>query len=254
MGTSLFPTSRAAFVKTIGFSSPILPVRFGTPTSISALKMSGKRKRGEDVESSALPSGKPLTAIAAARLRTEAAAKVVNTPEVTLEQIPIPPSPLLQEQRPEHEDTDTDEEHVPVQRNLKLCNWRNEPQNILSDTDTELAIKLNKHTTIALIGCFDFTVLRGAVHINGANIGTVGPDGQKNRGHRAHVPATNPISKIRGLDGSNHVLFQSCKTPVSLSRINPLFDGLWKAESHFEKERSFQIVSAVLSILSSQWI
>lgn len=208
--------------------------------------MSAKRKRGEDGAASAPSSGKPLTAIAAARLRTEAAAKVVNTPQVTLEQISAPPSPVAKKQESESEDSDTDEENVPVQRNLKLCNWRSEPQNILSDTDTELTINLPKHTTIALVGCFEFTVLRGAIHVNGANIGTVGQDGQKNRVHRAYVPATGPISKIRGLDGTNHVLFRSCRVPTPLSSISPMFGNIWNADSQIEKGRSFCIVSAAL--------
>lgn len=204
--------------------------------------MSGKRKRAEDTAAAGVVSGKPLTAIAAARLRTEAAAKVVNTPEVTLEQIPVPASPLLQDGKSGQEDSDEEEQRVPVQRNLKLCNWRNEPQNILSDTDAELTINLNKHATITLVGCFDLVVLRGAVNINGANIGTVSRDGQKNQVHRASVPVTHPISKIRGLDGTNHIRFKTCKIPAPLAHISPVFDGIWNDVN----DRSFRIVSASL--------
>jgi polynucleotide 5'-hydroxyl-kinase GRC3/NOL9 len=211
-----------------------------TTMSTSKVSMSGKRKRGEDATAAGVSSGKPLTAIAAARLRTEAAAKVVNTPEVTLEQIPVPTSPLLQVAESEHEESDEDEIHAPIRRNLKLCNWRNELQNILSDTDTELTINLNKHATITLIGTFDLTVLRGAVNINGANIGTVSRDGQKNQTHRACVPATHPISKIRGLDGTNQIRFKTCKVPAPLASISPLFDGLWNDSI----DRSFRVVSA----------
>ncbi|KAL1800176.1 hypothetical protein ACET3X_000518 [Alternaria dauci] len=201
--------------------------------------MSGKRKRGEDANAAGFVGGKPLTAIAAARLRTEAAAKVVNTPKVTLEQIPVPASPLLQDGKSEQEEEEEEEQHVPVQRNLKLCNWRNEPQNILSDTDTELTINLNKHATITLIGCFDLLVLKGAVNINGANIGTVNRDGQKNQVHRVCVPATHPMSKIRGLDGTNHIRFKTCKTPASLAHISPVFDGIWNDRN----DRSFRVVT-----------
>ncbi|CAG5148499.1 uncharacterized protein ALTATR162_LOCUS2208 [Alternaria atra] len=201
--------------------------------------MSGKRKRAEDTAAAGVASGKPLTAIAAARLRTEAAAKVVNTPEVTLEQIPVPASPLLQDGKSGQEDSDEEEQRVPVQRNLKLCNWRNEPQNILSDTDAELTINLNKHATITLVGCFDLVVLRGAVNINGANIGTVSRDGQKNQVHRASVPVTHPISKIRGLDGTNHIRFKTCKIPAPLAHISPVFDGIWNDVN----DRSFRIVT-----------
>jgi polynucleotide 5'-hydroxyl-kinase GRC3/NOL9 len=209
--------------------------------------MPGKRKREEIVGSSAVASGKPLSAIAAARQRTEAAAKIVNAPEVTLEPAPVPASILPQSEELDDEESEAEEEDVPIQRNFRLCNWRNETQNILSDTDSELTINLNKHTTIALIGYFKFKILRGAVNINGANIGTVGKDGQKNRPYRACVPATHPISKIRGLDGTNHVLFRSCKSPTPLAHMNPLFENLWNSGSNDDKSRSFCIVSAALS-------
>jgi len=204
--------------------------------------MSGKRKRGNDVDQSGLTSGKPLTAIAAARLRTEAAAKVVKTPEVALEQVDVPESPLLQSRDSENEEVEIEEEVATVQHNLKLCNWRSEPQNILSETDDELRINLSKHTTIALIGCFDFTVLRGAININGANIGTVGRDGQKNRVHRAFVPATHAIFKIRGLDSTNHISIKTCKPPASLASINPAFHGLWNEDTRDGRNRSFRVV------------
>jgi polynucleotide 5'-hydroxyl-kinase GRC3/NOL9 len=202
--------------------------------------MPEKRKRGEDAGPGAGATGKPLTAIAAARLRTEAAAKVVNTPAVTLEP-PVPANSILEARESDDEDSDAVVGDAPVQRNLRLCNWRNENQNVLSITDTDITVNLNKHATIALLGCFEFRVLRGAIHINGANIGTVSRDGQKNRVHRAHVPATHPISKIRGLDGTNHVFFKSCKAPSPLAYVNPLFDNIWNAKS--EMARSFHIVS-----------
>lgn len=234
----------ATQTKTIRLGPSMPAAEVITPISILTLQMSGKRKRGEEIVARDATSAKPLTAIAAARLRTEATAKVVKTPEVTLEQISVPESPLLEAQEPEHQDSDTDEENVPVQRNLKLCNWRNDPQNIISETDTELTINLNKHATIALVGCFEFTVLRGAIHINGANIGTVGRDGQKNKVYRAFVPATSPIFKIRGLDGTNHVMFQSCSVPAPLSVINPLFDDIWCTDLQTQGRKTFNVVSA----------
>lgn len=215
--------------------------------------MSGKRKRGDDVSAHAAVSGKPLTAIAAARLRTEAAAKVAKIPEVTFEQISVPASPLTGEMESEREGSDSDGENAPVQRNLKLCNWRNETQNIVSESDTELTINLNKHATVALIGCFELTVLRGAIHINGANIGTVGRDGQKNKMYRAYVPATSPIYKIRGLDGTNHVRFQSCRAPAPLAVISPLFENIWNTDPHTEgRGKSFRVVSAALLFLDQK--
>ncbi|RMZ70568.1 hypothetical protein GMOD_00000677 [Pyrenophora seminiperda CCB06] len=212
-------------------------------TVILSQKMSSKRKRGGDVGSGSITRGKPLTAIAAARLRTEAATKAVETPEVALEELDVLPSPLLPNKDLEIEESESGEDVAPVQFTLKLCNWRSEPQDILSDTDAELKINLSKHATIALIGCFDFTVLRGAINVNGANIGTVSRDGQKNRVHRAYVPATHPIFKIRGLDGTNHISIKSCKLPTPLAAISPSFMGLWNEDTRDGKNRSFRVVT-----------
>jgi polynucleotide 5'-hydroxyl-kinase GRC3/NOL9 len=224
--------------------------------------MPAKRRRVGDVSSDSLPhsmapfqvysffwlidsgttaaSVKPLSAIAAARLKAEAAVKHVAALENTAESVPLPDSAdtLLQSPVVEPEDAEQHDEPMVLRQNVKLCTWRNEAQNILSDTDKELAVKLNKHTTIALIGCFRFKVLRGAINVNGANIGAVSRDAQQNQVYTAYVPATHPISKFRGLDSINHVQFLHCADSNQLASTGPLFEDIWNASS-----RSFSVVS-----------
>lgn len=130
-----------------------------------------------------------------------------------------------------------------TKRNVKLCNWQNSPRDIFTENESELSINLDKNTTIALVGHFDFRVSRGAININGANIGAVTRDGQKAKTYRAYVPATQPIFKIRGLDGKNHVQFTSCKEPTPFAKLNPLWEDIWNSGSRGERRRTFGIVS-----------
>ncbi|KAI8939746.1 hypothetical protein NX059_003491 [Plenodomus lindquistii] len=207
--------------------------------------MPGKRRKIEEDGPDAGPAEnqKPLSAIAAARLRAEAATKPISATDVTVQPVSLPstPEPLLLD--PTHETAEAEQTVVPVKRNLRLCNWRNESSNILSETESDVLINLNKHTTIALIGCFDFKVLRGAVHVNGANIGTVDRTGQRGACHRIYASATHPILKIRGLDATNHVQFISCKEPTPFTKTSVLFDHLWHVRSTYKPERSFIIVT-----------
>jgi polynucleotide 5'-hydroxyl-kinase GRC3/NOL9 len=201
-------------------------------------------------------TGKPLSAIAAARLRAEAAAKGTITPEVTTEPVLSPsgvlPSVPTSEQQQllldpaaaEERDEDGEEDESSLtKQNLKLCTWQNKSQHILSDTEHEITVKLSKHTTIALIGCFRFIVLRGAININGANIGASSREGHEDRVHTAYVPATHPISKIRGLDGVNHVQFIDCPESRPLADTGTLFADIWNVQEPHPHSRSFSIVS-----------
>jgi hypothetical protein len=157
--------------------------------------------------------------------------------------VPVPSNVLAHSPLPEPEEpeeSDLDEEPLITRQNLKLCTWRNDDQNILSNTDDELIVKLSKHTTIALIGVFQFKVLRGAIHINGANIGALSFNGEKDQVYTAYVPATHPISKIRGLDNANHVQFISCEEPRPLANISPLFADIWNVA---RGSHSFKVVS-----------
>jgi polynucleotide 5'-hydroxyl-kinase GRC3/NOL9 len=181
-----------------------------------------------------------LSAIAAARLRAEAKAKGIVTPEITIEPVPEPITALPQTLVHQPEELESDEEPPVVRQNEKLCNWRNEAQNIVSETESELTVKLTKHTTIALVGCFHFKVVRGAVNINGANIGALSRDGQKDQVYTSYAPATHPVSKIRGLDGSNHVQFISCSEPRPLASTTSLFADVWNVP---RSSRSFSVVS-----------
>jgi len=142
----------------------------------------------------------------------------------------------------EYEELEAEPEPAVTKRNLKLCNWQSHPNDIFVENESELSISLNKNTTLALVGHFDFRVSSGAININGANIGAVTRDGQKARTHRACVPATQPIFKIRGLDGKNHVQFTSCKEPAPFARLNPLNEDIWNTGSQGERRRTFGIV------------
>ncbi|KAF3004852.1 Polynucleotide 5'-hydroxyl-kinase grc3 [Curvularia kusanoi] len=187
---------------------------------------------------------KPLSAIAAARLRAEAAAKVVAIQETTLEPLAAPSSPPAEVLVSEYEESEAEPEPVPTKRNLKLCNWQSNPRDIFVENESELSISLDKNTTIALIGHFDFRVSRGAININGANIGAVTKDGQKGRTYRACVPATQPILKIRGLDSKNYVQFASCREPTPFAILNPLYEDIWNTGSRGERRRTFGIITS----------
>ena len=134
-------------------------------------------------------------------------------------------------------------EPAPTRRSSRLCNWQNNPKDIFTEDGSELSISLDKNTTIALVGHFDFKVLRGAVNINGANIGAVTREGHKTETYRAYVPATHPIYKIRGLDVKNRVHFASCIEPAPLAKLSPLYEDIWNTGSRGERRRTFGIVS-----------
>ncbi|KAH8727252.1 hypothetical protein GQ44DRAFT_748589 [Phaeosphaeriaceae sp. PMI808] len=210
--------------------------------------MPGKRKRvgdmasGPHISDTATASQKPQSAIAAARLKAEATKGVV-TPELILDPVIETPTPKLQSRAPELQESESDEESLPVKENFKLCNWRNESQNILSDTKRDFSIKLNKHTTVALIGAFQFKVLRGAVNINGANIGRLPGNGEEDPVYTSYAPATHPISKIRGLDSVNHVQFTNCVEARPLANSSPLFADIWSVPGDEDYGRSFSIIT-----------
>ncbi|KAF2444046.1 hypothetical protein P171DRAFT_521443 [Karstenula rhodostoma CBS 690.94] len=204
--------------------------------------MTGKRKRSEAVakETQAMTAprngvAKPLSAIAAARLRAEQAA----APKTNTDGVQEPPqSPLADSTASEAESEPEDISLIP--QNFKLSTWRKAKPTVLSDTAKELTVVLDKHTTASFVGCFDVKVLKGAIHINGANLGAT-PKGSKEEEnvHRVYVPSTHPITKIRGLDRTNHVQLRSCREPTPFADINPLFANIWSGDVDSDKGRSF---------------
>lgn len=207
--------------------------------------MPGKRKRGGDSAIAASPV-QPLSAIAAARLKAQTAATpgedtaTKDTAELAPQiqvTVPLPRSPV-----PEPEDSELDEEPLVVKQNLRLCNWRNDPKNIISDTASELTVKLSKHATVALVGSFQFKVLRGAINVNGANIEVLSRRGQRDEVYTVYAPATHPVSKIRGLDGGNQVQFMNCEEPAPLAQISPMFLDIWTSRLK-ENDRPYRVVS-----------
>jgi len=205
----------------------------------------------------ATTNGKPLSAVAAARLKAEAAKeglKLDITPTPIVAESVSEPEPVRQSPQspvPEPVESESDvEEPLIIKQNLRLCSWRNESQNIVSDTDSELTVRLSKHTTITLIGCFRLKVLRGAVNVNGANIDILSRNGQKDQQYTMYAPATHLISKIRGLDGANQVQFSNCEEPAPDTRSNPMFSDIWNVPTEKTKNRSFSVVCRLLRCIS----
>lgn len=205
--------------------------------------MASKRKREETTQSNSDSIPKALSAIVAARRIGRTAAEGIAPPEVALGPAPDPTDASGLISGSENEESVGELDQVPIKHSVKLCNWRHDPSDILSDTNTELTINLNKHTTVAVLGCFRLKILKGAVHINGANIGTISPGGQKDKVYYVYVPATHPILKIRGLDGTNHVQLLTCDTPTPLADVSPLFSSIWMTNAVHMLQRSFIIVS-----------
>lgn len=182
-------------------------------------------------------NSKPISAIAAARLK-------VTTPilDPSLD-VHADESLKLEAEVHVSDYAESDSEHdVPdVPKNFRLCTWRDIGNNVLSDTEEQLTVSLEKHSTISFLGCFNVVVLKGAININGANLGVVRRQGGKARAHCVFVPATHPITKVRGLDNMNQVQFSNCNEPTPFASISPLFADIWNGDSGKGK-RSFSLV------------
>lgn len=177
-----------------------------------------------------------MSAIAAARLRAQQLQQAAAVPEVT------PANPEDVSDPSELEEEIAEEVKIEPQRNVQLCTWRYGKDYVCSESDEQLTVSLSKNTTITLIGCFDFTVLKGAININGANFGAKSCRNQGVSTRRAFVPSTHPISTIRGLDSENEVQFVNCDEPP-FAGLNPLFSNIWNAKSGKGRPRSFSLVS-----------
>lgn len=178
-----------------------------------------------------------MSAIAAARLKA-------RTPTHTTEGVQEPPpSPLADTSASEAPESETEDISL-IPQNFKLGTWRKTDNNVLSDTSDELTIVLDKHATATFVGCFDLKILKGAVNINGANLGVL-PKGSKegSKVHRVYVPSTHPITKIRGLDRTNHVQLRSCDEPTHFADLSPLFAEIWAGSTEGNRGRSFTGVS-----------
>ena len=177
-----------------------------------------------------------MSAVAAARLKAAAPLPIIETSNDT------PTNPLVDSSA--SESAESESEDVPlVHQNFKLGTWRKHQGNVLSDSPHELTISLEKHSTATFVGWFDLKVLRGAVNINGANLGAT-PKGSKEDGssHRVFVPSTHPITKIRGLDRTNHVQLRSCPESTTLEDISPLFFNIWGGAAERDNGRTFNNV------------
>lgn len=154
-------------------------------------------------------------------------------------------SPLPNLTDSEYAESETEEATPCISKNFQLCTWRDNGDNVLSDTNEELTILLEKNSTVSFIGFFDVKILRGAVNINGANIGAISRKGEKSRCHRVSAPSTHPITRIRGLDHTNHVQIIHCEEPAPFSKISPLFADIWATGLKAE-DRSFSLVCVII--------
>lgn len=176
---------------------------------------------------------RPISAVAAAKLESN----YPGRKEAIQEAPHSLSSDGVDSEYPEQEPGQEEQETL---RNVQLCTWRYGPNYVSSESDEQLTISLEKNTTVALIGHFDFFVLKGAININGANFGVKALNGYSI--HQACVPSTHPISNIRGLDSRNEVRFSDCSSPSPFTNISPLFADIWTADSGSLKTKSFALV------------
>lgn len=221
--------------------------------------MAGKRKRGQGQDngsssskllilsfpvpsldlhfqaSSTTPS-KPLSAVAAAKLRSRG-----------LDDTNVSGDALLHSRNEfadsNYEQSNSDVDFPVIRQNLQLCSWRYGPDYVSSETEDQLTVSLGKNATIALIGCYEFVVLRGAVNINGGNFAAARPSGEYREKHRVFMPSTHPISSIKGLDNRNEVQFMELLEPTPFASLSPLFQNIWNANRRKGRPRSFALVS-----------
>jgi len=144
----------------------------------------------------------------------------------------------------EDEGTSSHDEASAIAQNLQICNWQNRGDNVLSDTNQELTVMLSHGEEFALVGVFDFVVLKGAININGANFSANNHLGQGPAAQRAFMPSTHPISIVRALDDANQVRFMHCNDqPTPFAHISPLFADIWIQHAGGLPCRSFSLVS-----------
>jgi polynucleotide 5'-hydroxyl-kinase GRC3/NOL9 len=197
---------------------------------------------------------KPISAIAAAKLRSQPQPIDTGYFNDTRDDTPSSPATAPGSSNPAFqacEDAISDEELPDFRPNVQMCNWSYGVKNVAEDTRRGLTVSMQGGEDIALIGVFDFIVLKGAININGANFAAVQPLPQNALAQRVYVPSTHPISLIKALDDSNMIQFLHCDdTPKSFASISPLFAGIWYERSSGLTSRSFGLVS-ISAIVSS---
>ncbi|KAF2263524.1 hypothetical protein CC78DRAFT_544912 [Lojkania enalia] len=184
------------------------------------------------------PGARPISAIAAAKLRARELTDQVSQVDGAQNEAPSSYSEATASDYEEESDEDVTE----VFTNFQLCNWRYENTNVISESGDELTISLNKNKTASFVGCYDFVVLKGAINVNGANIARNPGKSETPNVHRAYAPSTHPIMTIRGLDHENWIHLLSCKEPVPFVNISPLFTNIWASNSGANSAKSFSFI------------
>lgn len=192
----------------------------------------------------------PISAVAAAKSRSQP----VTTPKVDIAQ-EAQRTPAFEALDSYFEAPSSEEEdifdildnvvpRIVVPRNVLMCNWRGRGENVLVDTDNELTVLINNDEDFALMGVFDFVVLKGAININGANFAASQRPGQNPPIRRAFVSSTRQISIIKALDHTNQVRFLHCEDhPTPFAGVSPLFINIWNERPSGLPCRSFTLVS-----------
>ncbi|KAF2661588.1 hypothetical protein K491DRAFT_764896 [Lophiostoma macrostomum CBS 122681] len=198
--------------------------------------MVGKRKRGQGRHDDLSSASKPLSAVAAAKLKSH----VLNDKNISSDASLHPDSEFAES---DEKECSSDVEFPVVRQNLQLCSWRYGPDYVSSETEDHLTVSLDKNATIALIGCFEFIVLRGAVNINGGNFAAARPSKKPPQTHRVFIPSTQPISSIKGLDSRNEVQFIECAEPTPFASLSPLYGKIWNANRRKGRPRSFALIT-----------
>ncbi|KAF2121778.1 hypothetical protein BDV96DRAFT_639865 [Lophiotrema nucula] len=197
--------------------------------------MPGKRKRQAGNPSDFVSSKRPISAIAAAKLRAQQVTHVDGNLEAS-------PGPLSVVPESDAEEIPFGDHVQEAQRNPQLCNWRNEQKNVISESEDQLTIALSKNSTVSFIGCYRLTVLKGAVNVNGANLASSSKTGQTATSYLVYAASPCPIPSIRGLDHENQIQVSTCREPTQLADICPLFADIWSGATTATESTSFKLV------------
>ncbi|KAF2466667.1 uncharacterized protein BDR25DRAFT_345282 [Lindgomyces ingoldianus] len=208
--------------------------------------MPGKRKRVGIISSDAISSGSqqsaPISAAAAARSK----AHIQTCVDISRDESPNRSnSTSMDAANDDYEDSEQNAymniEDAPT-TNRQLSTWRYSKETVLSESEAQVTVILEKASTISLIGCFYLMVLKGAINVNGANVSANPRKREKGTSYHVFVPSTHPITAIRGLDRCNEIQFQHCPATAPFSSICPLFSNIWNASSKGPVDRSFTLI------------
>ncbi|KAL2039430.1 hypothetical protein N7G274_007702 [Stereocaulon virgatum] len=129
------------------------------------------------------------------------------------------------------ESNSSDLEAIPQNAGLvhRLSSFIPTESNVLSETDTEWTIRLQRNDTLAIIGQYDLWVRSGAINVHGAVIHA------SSKLHRVYAPSTHAIPSIRPIlnpygtgNPPVELTIISCGSRIRmLKQIAPKFGRIW---------------------------